>query len=252
MRGPLRWARSARALSSCPAQRGRGTARRAVEGASATPLVQSPHAPSTAQTRGPPPPLRFTTRWRTSERVPATRSAPGFCSPTKARSGLCEAIDRSPSRKRASGNKEREAERRKAHQPCPAPSLLFPPRVAREGWEGARARATEQVCTKRAQTVCFGRARLSALTLAALARTSERSSSAQAVLHATDKQRGRYPRRRSRLSGAPRAPVVMPAGAIPEPPGSGVTSPARRNRTRSVVRCVSRSRPLRARFFSYN
>jgi hypothetical protein len=29
----------------------------------------------------------------------------------------------------------------------------------------------------------------------------------------------------------------------PEPPGSGVTSPARRNRTRSVVRRVSRSRP---------
>jgi hypothetical protein len=53
-----------------------------------------------------------------------------------------------------------------------------------------------------------------------------------------------YPRRQSRLSGAPRAPVVMPAGTMPGPPGSGVTSPARRNRTRSAIRCVSRSRPL--------
>jgi hypothetical protein len=83
-----------------------------------------------------------------------------------------------------------------------------------------------------------------------LARASERSSSAQAVLHAIDKQRGRYPRRQSRLSGAPRAPVVVPAGTKPGPPENGVTSPVRRNRTRSVVRCVSRSRPLRARFAS--
>jgi hypothetical protein len=47
---------------------------------------------------------------------------------------------------------------------------------------------------------------------------------------------GRYPRRQSRLSGAPRAPVVMPAGPMPGPPGSGVTSPARRNRTRPINR----------------
>jgi hypothetical protein len=48
--------------------------------------------------------------------------------------------------------------------------------------------------------------------------------------------RGCYPRRHTRLSGAPRAPVVMPAGTMPGPPGSGVTSPARRNRTRSINR----------------
>ena len=54
-------------------------AQRAVEGASATSLAQAPHAPSTAQTRGPPPPLRFTTRGRISECVPATRSAPEAC-----------------------------------------------------------------------------------------------------------------------------------------------------------------------------
>ena len=54
-------------------------AQQEVEGASAAPLAQALHAPSTAQTRGPPPPLRFTTRGRISERVPATRSAPEFC-----------------------------------------------------------------------------------------------------------------------------------------------------------------------------
>jgi hypothetical protein len=48
--------------------------------------------------------------------------------------------------------------------------------------------------------------------------------------------RRRYRRRRSRLSGAPRTPVVMPEGTMPEPPENGVTSSARRNRTRSVNR----------------
>ena len=48
--------------------------------------------------------------------------------------------------------------------------------------------------------------------------------------------RGRDPHRHSRLSEAPRAPVVMPAGTMPGPPGSGVTSPARRNRARPVSR----------------
>ena len=60
--------------------------------------------------------------------------------------------------------------------------------------------------------------------------------------------RRRYPRRHSRLSGAPRTPIVMPEGTMPGPPGSGVTNPARGNRTRSVSRCVSRPRPSRARF----
>jgi hypothetical protein len=59
--------------------------------------------------------------------------------------------------------------------------------------------------------------------------------------------RRRYLRLESCLSEAPRTPVVMPEGiavcigancvnlfALPGPPGSGVTSPARTNRTRSV------------------
>jgi len=64
--------------------------------------------------------------------------------------------------------------------------------------------------------------------------------------------RRRYPRRHSRLSGAPRTPIVMPEGTMPGPPGSGVTNPARRNRTRSVSRCVSRPRPSRTRFSERN
>jgi hypothetical protein len=53
----------------------------------------------------------------------------------------------------------------------------------------------------------------------------------------------RYPHRRSRLSKAPCAPVFVPAGTMPGPPGSGVTNSARRNRSRFAIRCVSRSRP---------
>src|SRR5580692_5992938 len=45
-------------------------------------------------------------------------------------------------------------------------------------------------------------------------------------------------------SDAPRTPVIVPAGPMPGPPGSGVTKPARRNRTRSVSRYVSRPRPF--------
>jgi len=70
---------------------------------------------------------------------------------------------------------------------------------------------------------------------AALAEATERFGSAQAALHAHQRT-GRYPRHYARLSGAPRAPVVMPEGTMPGPPGSGVTSPARRNRTRPIQR----------------
>ena len=69
---------------------------------------------------------------------------------------------------------------------------------------------------------------------AALAPATERQDSAQAALHA--KHDANYLRRESRLSGAPRAPVVVPEGSMPEPPENGVTSPARRNRTRSINR----------------
>jgi hypothetical protein len=48
----------------------------------------------------------------------------------------------------------------------------------------------------------------------------------------------------SQSSGAPRAPVLMPEETMPGPPGSRVTSPARRHRTRPVRR-PSPATPLR-------
>jgi hypothetical protein len=48
--------------------------------------------------------------------------------------------------------------------------------------------------------------------------------------------RRRYPRHRSRLSGAPRAPVVVPEGDDAQTARERVTTPACRNRTRSIVR----------------
>jgi hypothetical protein len=48
-------------------------------------------------------------------------------------------------------------------------------------------------------------------------------------------------------SDAPRAPVIVPAGSMPKPPGSGVTNPARRNRARSVSRPSPVDVPLLSR-----
>jgi len=72
-----------------------------------------------------------------------------------------------------------------------------------------------------------------------------RFGSIQAALHAIA-TRGRYPRRRPRLSKAPCAPVVMPAGSMPGPPGNGVTSPVRRNRPAPPIGC-HRSTPFDGR-----
>jgi hypothetical protein len=68
----------------------------------------------------------------------------------------------------------------------------------------------------------------------ALAKATERFGSA-GPRFTRRRGRRRYRHRRSRLSGAPRTPVVVPQGTMPEP-GNGVTSPARRNRTRSINR----------------
>ena len=72
------------------------------------------------------------------------------------------------------------------------------------------------------------RAERSALALrrptAALTAAPKRRSSIQAALHAM--QRAGVTRTlASRLSEAPRAPVVMPAGSMPGPPGSGSDEP---------------------------
>jgi hypothetical protein len=56
---------------------------------------------------------------------------------------------------------------------------------------------------------------------AALAEATERFNSAQVALHAIGRVRA-LPTPPSRLSDAPRAPVVMPAGRRPDRPGAGL------------------------------
>ena len=123
------------------------------------------------------------------------------------------------------GRGRRRADRR--IHPVTAPHIrALPLECAR-----ARQRAANDPL---ARTACCGRARLSAHRRGSR-RSGERCDSAQAALDATGRA-GRYPRRRSRLSQAPGSPVVMPAGTMPGPPGSGVCRSARRNRSRSAFR----------------
>jgi hypothetical protein len=127
--------------------------------------------------------------------------------------------------------KRREAERRQAHPSMSAPhSQTLPPESVR--------RQVYAVCANRllcAAAVPAGTARLSALRPRCLPRKSmprlspgraSREREGTGVTRTIDRA----------YSDAPRTPVIMPAGRCPEPPGSGVTKPARRNRTRSVSR----------------
>jgi hypothetical protein len=119
--GPFRAYRFGTSLS-CPTKRERGTILRSrmVEGAWAERRSSLLHAPLHHPSGGPPPPLRFTPRGRISECVPATRMRPSFA--------------HHHGSKKCPPQKKRGAERRKAHQPCPAPSLLFlPPFAGRIG-----------------------------------------------------------------------------------------------------------------------
>ncbi len=142
--------------------------------------------------------------------VLAARLRPRFA-PNKGRSGLCEAIYRSPSKRRASGNKgRRSAERRK-----PSVVRTVPPIGRGRGSDPSGDRSPSGAPQRR-------------LPRRANARTQPRPRFTRNTM------RRRYLRLESRLSEAPRAPVVMPEGTMPGPPGSGVTSPARRNRTRSI------------------
>jgi hypothetical protein len=81
----------------------------------------------------------------------------------------------------------------------------------------------------------FGRARLSALhrgfPRAALGCT--RFGPGRASRERADRA---LPDHRSRLSQAPGTPTLVSRGSIPGPPGSGVTSPARRNRSHPISR----------------
>ena len=100
--------------------------------------------------------------------------------------------------------------------------------------EGVRKRSIADKLAQSAQLIRLRGPLAFRRSAAALAPASERQDSAQAALHAKHDAKALPPLRKSRLSEAPRAPVVMPAGTMPGPPGSGVTSPARRNRTCSI------------------
>ena len=121
----------------------------------------------------------------------------------------------SPSR--AKGRGRRSAQRR--IQPCPRGAIRMLPPECASGAEAAQ---------------CRGRSPSGAPPR----RLPERpNASAQPrPRFARAGGRRRYPRRQSRLSGAPRAPIVVPEGTMPGPPGGEVTNPARRNRTRSTNR----------------
>jgi hypothetical protein len=127
---------------------------------------------------------------------------------------------------------KREAERRKAHHPLSAPHQQTLPFADGSGAEAGLSGARSPSGASRR-------------------RLSQRANAATQPRPCFARSRGcrRYPRRRSCLSQAPGAPVILPAGtavctcancvhlfAMPKPPGSGVTSPARRNRTRSIQR----------------
>jgi hypothetical protein len=131
----------------------------------------------------------------------------------------------------------REAERRQAHRSCmSAPrSQTLPP----ENAPGAVARHTDKRCrlpALRARSPLGAPPRY--LPRKLMPRLSPGRASCEredaGVTHIIERTH----------SDAPRAPVIVPAGSMPGPPGSGVTNPARRNRTRSVSRCVSRPRPF--------
>jgi len=105
----------------------------------------------------------------------------------------------------------------------------------RGGSGGGSAAGIADKCTQSAQLICFGARSPSG---ASRRRLPERANAPTQPRPCFARTRGcrRYRHRQSRLSGAPRAPVVVPAGTMPKPPGSEVTSPARRNRTRPIQR----------------
>ncbi len=129
-------------------------------------------------------------------------------------------------------NKEREAKRRKAHAShC---------RALRHGSAPLQTRAHSRHPSAFRGALAFRRS------AAALAPASERQDSAQAALHAS-----------GRMQALPAPSIALKRGTSHPGRNAGgddtrtarerVTSPARRNRTRSAIRCVSRSRPFSER-----
>ena len=122
--------------------------------------------------------------------------------------------------------RKREAKRRKAH------AIQCPHRSSQRGG-GVEAIHRRQACAVCATYLLAGPLafRRSA---AALAPASERQDSAQAALHAKHDAKALPPLRIALKRGTSRAGRNAGRGSMPGPPGSGVTSPARRNRTRSI------------------
>jgi hypothetical protein len=112
-----------------------------------------------------------------------------------------------------------------------------------------RARRAPRSCDV-AAAMRFGRARLSALhrgfPRAALGCTRFGPGRAS-----RQREERALPDHRSRLSQAPGTPAVLPRGSIPGPPGSGVTSPARRNRNPLHQSAVNRLTSLRGASLSF-
>jgi hypothetical protein len=130
--------------------------------------------------------------------------------------------------------KIKEAERRQTH-------CLMPARKRRAG------RATEKGGLRRPPLAGALACRRSTCGSRQRDFRPEGSASGQASREATRRSGHSRKRRLFGHSDAPRAPVVMPAGMMPEPPGCGVYRSARGRRTRSACReYPPRRRPLKS------
>jgi hypothetical protein len=120
----------------------------------------------------------------------------------------------------------------------------FPPKN-NEGRRSADRRIQPLAAPAGAAARPAGRARLSALHRGlAVRRGCRRFGSAPGRASWDGGWRRALTRRpRPLVQRAPRRPVVMPVGRCPEQPGSGVTNPARRGRTRSIIRHVTGDAP---------
>jgi hypothetical protein len=129
-------------------------------------------------------------------------------------------------RARKTSEGRQSADRRTIHGRTAQTNVAIRPRFR------ARQRATDD---PRKRTIRHGRARLSALCKRRLSRRPNALTQPRPRFTRSSGCR-RYPHHRPRLSDAPRAPVVVPEGTMPGPPGDEVTSSARRNRTRPINR----------------
>ena len=131
-------------------------------------------------------------------------------------------------------NKGGEAPKSACH-PLSAPLTCVLPRVRGRTEEGARKRSIADKLAQSAQLILRDRSPSGAPPRRLPRRANARTQSRPRFTRNT--MRRRYLRLESRLSEAPRAPVVMPAGTMPGPPGSeGDEPPPAGTASRSVSR----------------